>query len=93
MVVVAKMNVRQREMDRLQSVENSIESRINSLLDTKRNLILCLALDEVSKNKVLGDVIMKEVASIDEEITQNQGRIERMHAEMITTPLKSNTSP
>jgi hypothetical protein len=87
MVVVAKMNARQREMDRLQSVENSIESQINSLRDTKRNLILRLELDEVSKNKVLGDVIMKEVASIDEEITQNQGRIERMHAEMTTTPL------
>ena len=93
MIAAAKINSQQQEMDRLQVVEASLESRINSLRDTRRNLVIRLALEEVSSNSILAHVITSEIASIEAKISLNQEKIEKMHPTTMTTPLKSNISP
>ena len=86
---ITKIALFQQERDCSQAWEDSISSRIDSLCDTKRNLVIQLALEEVSKNKTFADIIVKEIASIEEEINKNLGKLKHLHE----TPQKSNQSP
>mgnify|MGYP006199143107 FL=1 len=86
---VAKIAAFQQERDHVQALESSITSRIDTLCDMKRNLIIRLASNEVTTNIALHDVIVKEVEAIDEEINGNLDKIRTIH----DTPQKCNRSP
>ena len=59
------------------------------LCDTKRNLIIRLALDKVSSNKTVANAILHEVAMMEEETKQN---LENLNS-IVGTPQRSNHSP
>ena len=75
--------------DHSQARESSITSRIDTLHDMRRNLIIRLTSYKVSTNKALHDVIAKEVEAIDEDINGNLDKCRTLH----DTPQKSNCSP
>ena len=91
LVQVAKINADQQEKDRQQARANDIRARINSLRDTKRNLVICLCLAEVASNKSVSDTIAHEITLLEQEIQEN---IEELNGMInITTPQRSNRSP
>jgi hypothetical protein len=80
LVKVAKMAALQQQQDRIHSLE-----------DTRRNLVIRMASDDVTGNTVLSSVITKEIEKINEEISEltmslnNEGKDK--------TPRKCNRSP
>ena len=89
MVAAARIAAKQKEKDRCQVVEDSITSCIHSLRDMKRDLVVRLASSEISTNKPLSDVLLKEIAEIERETYHNDEKIKRMQG----TPIKNNRSP
>ena len=89
MVAATRIAEKQKEKDRCQVVEDSIMSRIHSLCDMKRDLVIRLASSEISTNKTLSDVLLKEIAEIESEIYHNEEKITSMQG----TPIKNNRSP
>jgi hypothetical protein len=89
MVTAACIAAKQKEKDRCQAMEESTLSRIHSHRDTKRDLVIRLASSDIATNKALFDVILKEVAEIESEISQNEEKMKSIRG----TPIKNNRSP
>ena len=89
LIEVAKIAALQQEMDRVQAREESILSRINSLRDTKRNLIIRLASEEGAHDVRVKNAIVEEVEMIEQEIMENMAVLKNRDS----TPQKSNRSP
>ena len=79
----------EEEWKRIQSRENEIRARINSLRDSKRNMVLRIAEPSIAKNKTVIDVLMREVKDIENEIAE---KVEELNT-IMSTPKKSNQSP
>ena len=88
MVAATPIAEKQKEKDRCQAMEESTLSRIHSLRDTKRDLVIRLASSEISTNKTLPDVLLKEIAEIESEIYHNEEKITSMQG----TPIKNMTT-
>jgi hypothetical protein len=86
---VALLSASQQEKNRIQESANYFRSRINSLRDLKRNLLLQLASSGASVNKPITDAILDEVQKIEMEIDENRNELNSV----IGTPQKSNCSP
>lgn len=63
-----RITAAQQEKDCFWANKNSIMARIDSLHDTKRNLVIHLASEGTMNNAVLSDTLANEVLSINQEI-------------------------
>ena len=80
LVKVAKMAALQQQKDRIHSLE-----------DTRRNLVIRLASDDIAGNTILSNVITTEIEKINEEI--NELTISLNNEGKDKTPRKCNCSP
>ena len=80
LVKVAKMAAMQQNKERIQSLQ-----------DTRRNLVICLASEDVAGNSILSNVITTEIEKINVEI--NELTISLNNEEKDKTPRKCNRSP
>ena len=70
-MAAAKIAATEQAKNRIDSRLNAIRSRINSLRDTKRNMVICMSAPDVMSNKEMFDTIAHEVKGIEEEIATN----------------------
>jgi hypothetical protein len=81
LVTVAKMAAIQQEKERAHSSMQQDNDRIRSLQDTRKNLVIRLAADDVGWNANIASIITNEIKKIDNEINDltlslNRGRKE-----------------
>ena len=86
LLVIAKLAALQQDKDSCHAHMDSICLRIDSLCDAKRNLVIWLALNEVSINMSVANAILHEVAMMEDEIKQNMENLNSIEG----TPQKSN---
>lgn len=76
----------EQERSRVDSCVNNIRARINSLRDSKRDMVLRMVELTVGNNKVVFDAFLHEVKGIEDEIA---GNVEELNS-LLSTPKKSN---
>ena len=89
LVAAAKIAATEQAKNRIDSRLNAIRSRINSLRDTKRNMVIRMSAPDVMSNRDTFDAIAHEVKGIEEEIATNVEELDNI----LSTPVKSNCSP
>ena len=89
LLAVAKLAALKQEKDCCHACVDSICSRIDSLHNAKRNLIIWLALDELPSNKSVANANPYEVEMMVVEIKQN---LEKLNS-FVGAPQKGNCSP
>ena len=89
LVTAAKIAAAEQAKNRSESRLNGIRDRINSLRDTKRNMIIRMSDPQVLNNQFITNTISREIEGIEAEIRSKE---EEMN-DILTTPMKSNRSP
>jgi uncharacterized protein YukE len=89
LVTAAKIAATEQANNRIDSRLNAIRSRIDSLRDTKRNMVIRMSAPDVMSNKEMFDAIAHEVKGIEEEIATNVEELDNI----LSTPVKRNRSP
>ena len=89
LVTAAKIAAAEQEKNRCEARLDGIRNRINSLRDTKRNMVIQMANPQVANNQVVTDTILGEIAGIDAEIKAKEEELNNL----LCTPTKSNRSP
>ena len=89
LVTAAKIAATEQANNCIDSRLNAIRSRINSLRDTKRNMVIRMSAPDVMSNKEMFDAIAHEVKGIEEEIATNVEELDNI----LSTPVKRNRSP
>jgi hypothetical protein len=89
LVDAARIAASEQAKNRCESRVHGIRERINTLRDTRRNLVIRMAAPDVISNQAVVNAITHEVEGIDEEIESNEKELNELQA----TPTKSNRSP
>ena len=89
LISAAKIAAAEQEKNRTQTRVSEINSRINSLRDSKREMTLRLTTPDVMKNQFAIDAILNEIKGIEEEIAVHTEELNGI----LATPTKSNCSP
>ena len=92
MILVAHMAAEEQNKNRNESRMNITHAQINSLRDTNRSMVICMAAPNVIDNKEMKNVISQEIEGIENEITMNVEEMNALMAHMMT-PSKTNVSP
>ena len=83
---LARTFAAEHEKGRLDTHRNNILARINTLRDSKRNMVLHLADPAVANNQPVMDVLLAEMKGIDYEIEENKEELNTIE----TTNKKNN---
>ena len=86
---IRRANRAEHEKSRIDSCVNEIRMRINSLRDSKRNMVLRMAEPTVASNNAISEAFLHEVKGIEDEIAMNEEELNSL----LSTPKKSNQSP